>query len=212
MLFGLITGGLCYVISWIGMIVAMVLIHRLVQEEKKRERKSMRGREQTNKLAEPSLFMFAMHQNVHMWNEIRNVGLVAGLFVAYLLLMAPYIVRTKLDQIVQVKKICSVCMFDLYRAMWGGPLRSPPPPPHATSGPGSLSISRKYFDIFTPHHPHPPHPPPPPPHPQGPPGFWRSPTNCQYMDLSISPFSNWYDSSHGPFCIFMIDDLHFLGI
>ena len=77
-LYGGITGGLCYLMSWIGILVTMALIHRIFQAEKKKERKSLRGREQTNKLAEPALFMMAMNQNVHLWNEMKHALLVLG--------------------------------------------------------------------------------------------------------------------------------------
>ncbi len=103
-LFGLITGSLIYVASWIAIVAALFFIHRMISAEKKKERKAMRGREQSNKLAEPSLFMFAMHQNIHFWNEVRNVALVVSLLVAYFGLLAPYVVRVKVDQITQVIK------------------------------------------------------------------------------------------------------------
>ena len=77
-LYGGITGGICYLMSWIGILVTMALIHRIFQAEKKKERKSLRGREQTNKLAEPALFMMAMNQNVHLWNEMKHALLVLG--------------------------------------------------------------------------------------------------------------------------------------
>ena len=79
------------------------MLHRIFQAERKKERKAQRGREQTNKLAEPALFMYAMNQNVHFWNEIKNAAIVIMLIVAYLLLMVPYIIRVKVDQIIQVK-------------------------------------------------------------------------------------------------------------
>ena len=77
------------------------MIHRIFQAEKKKERKALRGREQTNRLAEPALFMFAMNHNVHFWNEIKNAGIVIVLIIAYLLLMVPYVIRVKVDQMIQ---------------------------------------------------------------------------------------------------------------
>ena len=75
------------------------------QAERKKERKALRGREQTNRLAEPSLFMVALNHNVHFWNEIKNAGIVVVLLVAYLFLMVPYVIRVKVDQIVQVSEV-----------------------------------------------------------------------------------------------------------
>ena len=101
-LYGAITGLLCFVTSWLALVIVSIMIQRIFQAERKKERKSLRGRETANKLAEPSLFMFAMNQNVHFWNEFKNIGIVLGLMIAYLFLMVPYIVRVKLDQVVQV--------------------------------------------------------------------------------------------------------------
>ena len=101
LVYGSVTGSLCYLLSWIGIMLGLILIHRLFQAEKKKERKALRGREQTNKLAEPALFMMAMHHNVHFWNEIKNTGIVLGLIVIYLFLMLPYVIRVKVDQILQ---------------------------------------------------------------------------------------------------------------
>ena len=104
-LYGSVTSGLCYLLSWIVISVTMVLIHRIFQAEKKKDKKSRRGRgDQTNKLAnEPAIFMFAMNQNVHLWNEMKHALLVLGLILLYLLFMTPYIVRVKVDQILQVR-------------------------------------------------------------------------------------------------------------
>ena len=99
--YGIVTGSLCYLLSWIGIMLGLILIHRLFQAEKKKERKALRGREQTNKLAEPALFMMAMHHNVHFWNEVKSTGIVLGLIVIYLFLMLPYVIRVKVDQILQ---------------------------------------------------------------------------------------------------------------
>ena len=84
----------------------MILIHRIFQAEKKKDKKSRRGRgDQTNKLAnEPAIFMYAMNQNVHLWNEMKHALLVLGLILLYLLFMTPYIVRVKVDQILQVRQ------------------------------------------------------------------------------------------------------------
>ena len=40
------------------------MIHGIFQAERKKEKKALRGREQTNRLAEPSLFMVALNHNV----------------------------------------------------------------------------------------------------------------------------------------------------
>ena len=40
--------------------------------------------------------------NAHLWNELRNVMLVTVLLIVYLVFMAPYVVRVKVDQIMQV--------------------------------------------------------------------------------------------------------------
>ena len=40
--------------------------------------------------------------NAHLWNELRNVLIVALLILLYLVLLAPYIFRVKVDQIRQV--------------------------------------------------------------------------------------------------------------
>ena len=101
-LYGCVTSGLCYILFWLGILVTMILIHRICQAERKKERKSQRGRESNNKLAEPSMFMMAMNQNVHLWSEMKHALLVLGLIVIYLLFMAPYIIRIKVDQIIQV--------------------------------------------------------------------------------------------------------------
>ena len=100
--YGAITGGLCYLTTWLSLVIVAVMIHRIFQAEKARERKAQRGREQSNKLAEPALFMYAMNQNVHFWNEIKNAGIVLALVVSYLLFMVPYVIRVKVDQIIQV--------------------------------------------------------------------------------------------------------------
>ena len=101
-LYGCVTSGLCYILFWLGILVTMILIHRICQAERKKERKSQRGRESNNKLAEPSMFMMAMNQNVHLWTEMKHAMLVLGLIIIYLLFMAPYIIRIKVDQIIQV--------------------------------------------------------------------------------------------------------------
>ena len=103
-LYGAISGGLVYVMSWVAIVVALFMAQKMISAEKKKERKALRGKEQSNKLAEPSLFMFATHQNVHFWNEVRNVALVVALLVAYFIFMAPYVVRVKVDQIFQASK------------------------------------------------------------------------------------------------------------
>ena len=100
--YGGITGSLCHLGCWIGSLIVIVLIHRIFQAEKRKERKALRGREQTNRLAEASLFMFAMNRNVHFWNEIKNAGTVIVLIIVYVLLMVPYVVRVKVDQVMQV--------------------------------------------------------------------------------------------------------------
>lgn len=43
-----------------------------------------------------------MFGNAHLMAEVRNALLVAGLVAAYALLAAPYVVRTKVDQITKV--------------------------------------------------------------------------------------------------------------
>ena len=78
------------------------MIHGIFQAERKKEKKALRGREQTNRLAEPSLFMVALNHNVHFWNEMKNAGIVIVLVIAYLFLMVPYVIRVKVDQIIQV--------------------------------------------------------------------------------------------------------------
>ena len=102
MYFGLVTGILCYSISWLGMLIAIVLIHRLVAAEKRKERKELRGQQQlTHRLwADPQVFM--MNYNPHLFNELRNVMLVSTLLVIYFVFIAPYLIRVKVDQIVQV--------------------------------------------------------------------------------------------------------------
>ena len=99
--YGVITGTLFHLACWLGILIVVVMIHRIFQAEKKKERKALRGREQTNKLAEPALFMMAMHHNVHFWNEVKSTGIVLGLIVIYLFLMLPYVIRVKVDQILQ---------------------------------------------------------------------------------------------------------------
>ena len=49
--------------------------------------------------------MVALNHNVHFWNEIKNAGIVVVLLVAYLFLMVPYVIRVKVDQIVQVSEV-----------------------------------------------------------------------------------------------------------
>lgn len=102
-LYGAITCSLGYVSTWICLVIFAVMVHRIFQAERKKERKAQRGREQTNKLAEPALFMYAMNQNVHFWNEMKNTAIVVLLLIAYLLLLVPYIIRVKIDQIAQVR-------------------------------------------------------------------------------------------------------------
>ena len=41
--------------------------------------------------------------NAHLWNELRNVLLVTVLLIVHLVFMSPYVVRVKVDQIVQVQ-------------------------------------------------------------------------------------------------------------
>ena len=79
-----------------------VMIHGIFRAERKKEKKALRGREQTNRLAEPSLFMVALNHNVHFWNEMKNAGIVIVLVIAYFFLMVPYVIRVKVDQLVQV--------------------------------------------------------------------------------------------------------------
>ena len=38
----------------------------------------------------------------HLWNELRNMMLISTLFVTFLILLGPYMVMVKIDQIKQV--------------------------------------------------------------------------------------------------------------
>ena len=130
MYYGLATS-ILYIFALIGMLIAMLVIHRLIAEEKKKDRKAMRG--------QPNLKRFGNFQgsawslkylngrwsfnhfaysrinrvyilligNVfinapHLWNELRNMMLISTLFILYLVLLGPYLVRGKVDQIRQV--------------------------------------------------------------------------------------------------------------
>ncbi len=53
-----------------------------------------------NRLATQTRFFVA---NALLWAEVRNALLVAAVAASYLLLLAPYVVRVKVDQIMQVK-------------------------------------------------------------------------------------------------------------
>lgn len=97
--YGILTGIVCYLVCWLAMIVAMTLIQRYITSEKRKERKAMRG--QQGKFSTHTAFFFA---NAHLWNELKNVMLISVLLIMYLLLLGPYIVRTKVDQITQVMK------------------------------------------------------------------------------------------------------------
>ena len=105
LLYGIISSLVCYVVWWFGMIVAMFMIQRFVSSEKKKERKQMRGQPPTNAggggrgFSTHTAFFFA---NAHLWNELKNVMLVSTLLIIYLVALAPYIIRTKVDQIAQV--------------------------------------------------------------------------------------------------------------
>ena len=109
-IYGCVTSAILYLPSWLGIGLVLILINRLFQAEKKKERKALRGREQSNKLAEPALFMLAMNHNVHFWNEIKSTAIVLGLTVSYLFLVVPYVIRVKVDQILQV----GIKKFDLF--------------------------------------------------------------------------------------------------
>ncbi|TRY77226.1 hypothetical protein TCAL_10565 [Tigriopus californicus] len=95
--YGILTGIVCYLVAWLAMIVAMTLIQRYITSEKRKERKAMRG--QQGKFSTHTAFFFA---NAHLWNELKNVMLISVLLIMYLVLMGPYVVRTKVDQITEV--------------------------------------------------------------------------------------------------------------
>jgi hypothetical protein len=99
LIFGLISGIVCYLLCWFSMIAALLFIQRYISSEKKKERKAMRG--QQGKFSTHTAFFFA---NAHLWNELRNVMLVSALLILYLVFMTPYIVRVKVDQILQVSQ------------------------------------------------------------------------------------------------------------
>ena len=46
--------------------------------------------------------MFMLTHNAQMTNELKNLTLVLTLLLLYLVLLIPYIVRVKVDQMVQV--------------------------------------------------------------------------------------------------------------
>ena len=100
-IYGAVTCGLCYLLPWILILIGVIFIRRLVSAEKRKEKKEMRGANATNKLwADPGVFMLS--QNGSLTNEMKNWTLVLALLALYFVLIFPYIVRVKIDQIVQV--------------------------------------------------------------------------------------------------------------
>jgi hypothetical protein len=103
-IYGSVTAGICYLLPWILIIVGLIYIRLLITAEKKKEKKEMRGTNGTQKLwADPGVFMLT--HNAPLANELKNLTLVMALLGLYLVLVIPYIVRIKVDQIVQVKSI-----------------------------------------------------------------------------------------------------------
>ena len=113
------------------MLIAMLVIHRLIAEEKKKDRKAMRGQpnlkrfgnfqgsgwslKYSNRQQLLNHFTYSRINRVyillignvfinapHLWNELRNMMLISTLFILYLVLLGPYLVRGKVDQIRQV--------------------------------------------------------------------------------------------------------------
>ena len=68
---------------------------------------------------QPNQAKFSTHtafffHNAHLWNELRNVMLVTALIIVYLVCMAPYVVRVKVDQIMQVFTCKQKCTLFYY--------------------------------------------------------------------------------------------------
>ena len=127
MYYGLATS-ILYIFALIGMLIAMLVIHRLIAEEKKKDRKAMRGQPNLKRFGnfQGSAWSlkyldgrnFLTHSRInwvyillignvfinapHLWNELRNMMLISTLFILYLVLLGPYLVRGKVDQIRQV--------------------------------------------------------------------------------------------------------------
>ena len=131
MYYGLATS-ILYIFALIGMFIAMLVIHRLISEEKKRDRKAMRGEPNFKRFGKFQGMIINFQENFlwltkiqcsfyfisriiiissgnvfinapHLWNELRNMMLISTLFIVYLILLGPYLVRGKFDQIRQVK-------------------------------------------------------------------------------------------------------------
>merc|ERR1719414_2482472 len=96
MIYGVASGTALYLLPWLSIIVAMLFIQRYISSEKRKERRAMRG--QQAKFSTHTAFFF---HNAHLWNELRNVLLVTVLLIVHLVFMSPYVVRVKVDQIVQ---------------------------------------------------------------------------------------------------------------
>ncbi len=106
LIYGLLTGSVCYLLCWMGMIVAMLLIQRYITSEKKRERREMRGQQQQHNRFSTHTMLFLA--NRHILDELRNVMLVSAMLIMYLLMLAPYLVRVKVDQIMQARILYSL--------------------------------------------------------------------------------------------------------
>ena len=93
--FGISTS-IVIVVLWIGIMIALAVIRKVVVAEKRRDRKATRGqrRNQTHQFTTAP----------HLHQEMRNLAMIGTLLVIYLTLLCPYLVRVKIDQINQVSK------------------------------------------------------------------------------------------------------------
>ena len=110
MLYGIISSLVCYVVWWFAIVAAMILILKFVRSEKRKEQKQQRGQPLYNGGGGGGGGRFSTHTalffaNAHLRNEMKNVLLVSLLLVLYLVALMPYIIRTKIDQIAQVRGI-----------------------------------------------------------------------------------------------------------
>ena len=60
--YGAVTCGICFVLPWIFIIVGLIVIHRLIVAEKRKEKKELRGTNASQKLwADPGIERYRMH-------------------------------------------------------------------------------------------------------------------------------------------------------
>ena len=65
--YGAVTCGICFILPWIFIIVGLIVIHRLIAAEKRKEKKELRGTNASQKLwADPGIERYRKHSTAQI--------------------------------------------------------------------------------------------------------------------------------------------------